>query len=466
MIDDKFLPPKGVDMLCENAANVTFEKLSEHNIKVVKDKVLDITGCILGGSIVKEDGFLTQYFKRLGGKEEAEVFTKGFKIPLMNAVQLNSLYARANDFGAMFFKVRDERIASHNSESLIPMGLTYATTRKVSGKEFLTNDVAAEDITARILYSLPVRWPTDMLLVSTSCAALACRYNNMNGSEIKTALSYAQANCTNPGNSYYDYSEEFKYHNAESARMGVMAAELTKGGWRGYKDPYFGHWGLVAMQIKDGSALPALYDGVFEDLGNEFYIEESFKRYPGGIPTTAAANAGKDVRNQIINTDGKLDSAKIKKVHVLRSSKVRYNYYSEPFILRNHNNALFCFQFSACCALLYGSVGVANVQTEAINADKELIRLAEESTFDVFEADVPLLRVEVEMFDGRIFSSEMDYSKSMHEYPSHEFLVEKFKAQAEASGIMNSAKIEKIIELAGKLEEIEDLREYTELISL
>ncbi len=464
-VKEDYLPPKGIDALCENAAGVTYEKLSEDNIRIVKDKLLDITGCILGGSIVREDAFLTDYFRNMGGKEEAAVFTKGFRIPLVNAVQLNSLYARANDFGAMFFRVRDEHIASHNSESIIPMGLTYATTRKVSGKEFIANDVAAEDLTSRILYSLPVRWPTDMLLVSSCTTALACRYNGFNGSQFKTALSYAQANSTNPGNSYYDYSQEFKYHNAESSRMGIMAVELTKGGWRGYRDPYFGHWGLVTNQIKDGSDLPALYEGVFTDLGKEFYIEESFKRYPGGIPTTAAANAGKDVRDQIISCYGKLDPSKIRKVHVSRSSKVRYNYYSEPFVLRNHINALFCFQFSACCALLYGDVGVKNVQTDAINADRELVRLAEESTFDVFNADTPLLKVVVEMEDGREFFSIKDYAGSMHEYPSHEFLVSKFTSQAEASGIMTGAKIKKIIELAGRIETLEDMREYVELLN-
>ncbi len=464
MAEGDYMPPKGIDALCENAVNVTYEKLSEDNIRIVKDKLLDITGCILGGSIVKEDQFLTQYFKQLGGKEEADVFTKGFKLPLVNAVLLNSLYARANDFGAMFFRVRDEHIASHNSESIIPMALSYATTRKVSGKEFLANDVAAEDLTCRILYSLPVRWPTDMLLVSTCTTTLASRYNGFNKEELKTALSYAQANCTNPGNSYYDYSQEFKYHNAESSRMGVMAVELTKGGWRGYKDPYFGHWGLVTMQIKDSSDLPALYDGIFRNLGKEFYIEESFKRFPGGIPTTAAANAGKDIRNQIISAYGKLEPSRIRGVHVSRSSKVRYNYYSEPFVLRNHTNALFCFQFSACCALLYGNVGVASVQTDAINADKDLLRLAEESTFDVFEDDRALLKVVVEMEDGREFVSQMDYDGSMHEYPTHEFLVGKFKSQAEVSGVMNKSKIEKVIDLAGRIETLDDMREYTELL--
>ena len=464
MTGEDYLPPKGIDALCENAVNVTYEKLSEDNIRIVKDKLLDITGCILGGSIVKEDQFLTRYFEEIGGKEEADVFTKGFRLPLVNAVQLNSLYARANDFGAMFFRVRNEHIASHNSESIIPMGLTYATTRKVSGKEFLANDVAAEDLTCRILYSLPVRWPTDMLLVSTCTATLGSRYNGFDKEKLKTALSYAQANATNPGNSYYDYSQEFKYHNAESSRMGVMATELAKGGWRGYKDPYFGHWGLVSMQIKDDSVLPSLYEGVFTNLGKEFYIEESFKKFPGGIPTTAAANAGKDIRNQIIYAYGKLEPTSIKKVHVSRSSKVRYNYYSEPFVLRNHTNALFCFQFSACCALLYGDVGVAEVQTDAINADRELLRLAEESSFDVFEDERALLKVVVEMTDGREFVSLEDYAGSMHEYPTHEFLVEKFKSQAGVSGIMNKAKIERLIELAGKIETLDDMREYTELL--
>jgi 2-methylcitrate dehydratase PrpD len=464
MADIKYGSPDGIDALCENTVSATYGQLSDDNIRIFKDRLLDITGCILGGSIVKEDAFFVEYLKGIGGKEEASVFTKEWKLPLASAAQINCLYARANDFGAMFFHVFDEHIASHDSETLIPLGLTISSMKKVTGKEFIVNDIAAEDLTARILYSLPVRWPTDMLLVSTAAAALVSRYYGFDAKRLKIALSFGAANCTDPLNSYYDYSQDFKYHNAESARMGIMAAEMAKGGWTGFRDPYFGHWGLVSKQVKDGG-LPSLYQNCFLDLGKKFFTEESFKRCPGGIPTTAAANCGKDIRFQILKADGTFDAKKIKKVHVLRSDKVRYNYYSEPFVMRNHMNALFCYQFSCCCALYHGAVSVEQVQTDAILKEPELIRIAEESTFEVFPDAKPLLKAVVEMSDGREFTSIQDYASSMHAYPSREFLEDKFRSQFFACGKLKKPVADKIIKMAGRIEDISDMREFTELLT-
>lgn len=464
---NRYAPPAGIDALCKNTVETTFDKLSEDNIRIFKDRLLDITGCIFGGSIVKEDQFLTQRLHDWGGKEEAPVFTKDFRLPLPSAVMLNSLYARANDFGCMFFNVDGEHIASHCGETLIPMGLTLADVHGVSGEQFITHNIAAEDITARILYTLPVRWPMDMLLVSSAAAALASRYYDFDAAAMKAALSFAATNCTDPANAYYDYSQEFKYHNAESARMGIMAAELAKGGWRGLEDPYFGHWGLVSRQTADGG-LPELYNKSFAGLGERYYTEESFKRYPGGIPTTAAANCGKMLREQIIAADGVLDPEKVKQVHVYRSTSMRYNYYSNPFVLRNHTNALFSFQFSACCALCNGAVGVELVQTDAILAHPELYRLAEESTMDVFEYEPgkSAVKVVADMTDGRSFEAIADYGGSMHAYPSREFIENKFRAQFTAFGKLPASVADQIIALDKKIETLPDMREYTELLSL
>lgn len=117
-----------------------------------------------------------------------------------------------------------------------------------------------------------------MLMVSSAAAALASRYYKLDADKTKVALTYAACNATDPANSYYDYSQEFKYHNGASAQMGIMACELAKGGWDGWADPYFGHWGLVTRQVKDGKPLPELYEKAFEGLGQVWYTEESFKR--------------------------------------------------------------------------------------------------------------------------------------------------------------------------------------------
>lgn len=467
-IAEEIRPPHGTDLLCRNLVETTFDKLSEENVRIFKDRLLDITGCIFGGAVVQEDRFFYDTLQRWGGLPEAPIFAARGKLPLINAVMHNCLHARANDFGAMLYVVMGDSMASHFGETLIPMGLTLADMNSTSGQDFITNNIAAEDTIGRILYSMPMRWPTDMQLVSSAAAALASRYYKLDAVKAKVALSYAATNCTDPGNSYYDYSQEFKYHNAESARMGIMAAELAKGGWQGLEDPYYGHWGLISKQLGKEDDVPALYAKSFEDLSKVYFTEQRFKRFPGGIPTTASARCGQMLHEQLVSAYGKVDPDQIKQVRVLPSKYLGKNYYNNPFTLRNHTNALFSYQFSACCALLNGTINVEMVQTDAILKNPALIRIAENSTIGEFDEgpENRMIKTVVEMKDGKVFEASADFISSMFEYPSQEIIRGKFWSQFNAFGKLPRSVGEKIIETAGKIETVSDMREYTQLLTL
>lgn len=465
--DNKLISPLGTEKLCRNLAETTYDRLSEDNIRVFKDRLLDMTGCIFGGAVVEEDRFLYDLLKRQGGAPEAPLFAASGRLPVTSAVIHNCIHARANDFGNMVTVIFGEAIASHFGETLIPMGLTLADMNGTPGKDFIANNIAAEDTIARILYTLPVRWPTDMQLVSSIAAALASRYYKLDAEKTKVALSYAATNATDPGNSYYDYCQEFKLHNGESARMGIMAAEMAKGGWNGLEDPFFGHWGLITSKVKDGG-LPELYEKAFDKLGEEYFTEMRFKKGPGGIPTTATGECGKLLREQIIAEDGVLDAEKIKQVRVYQSENMRKNYYFNPFQHRNHVNALFSYTFAACCTLIHGDRRVDLVQTKAILENPKLIELSENAVMDVYDAksDKMMMKAEAEMKDGRVFTIELDYNAQMGSYPTQEFLIKKFWDQFNAFGKLPKSTGEKIIELAGRIETLPDMREYTQLLTL
>lgn len=337
-----------------------------------------------------------------------------------------------------------------------------------TGKEFIANNIAAEDTVGRVLYTLPVRWPTDMELGSSAAAAIAIRYYKLDAEKAKVAFSYAATNATNPGNSYYDYCQEFKYHNAESARCGIMSAELAKGGWRGLEDPFFGNDGLIAKKVPMGS-LPDLYEKTFDMLGEKYFTEVRFKKGPGGMPTIAVSELGMKLRNKIMEADGAFDPNKIKQVRIYGPDRLRKDYYSNPFKLRNHTNALFSYTFSCCCALYHGDRRVDLVQTPAILAHPKLVELAETTVMDTYtctpERDI-IYKAQAEMTDGRIFESEADFVGSMFQYPTKELLEKKFWDQFNAFGKLPKSTGEKIIELANRIETLTDMREYTELLTI
>ena len=467
--DAKLTPPEGTLKLCRNLLKTGFEDLSEENIRIFKDRLLDMTGCIFGGAVVAEDRFFYEMLKKQGGVPQAPAFTDSSdtRLPLISAVMHNSLLARANDFGNMAMVVFNDPIASHYGETILPVNLTLADVHGVSGKEFVANNIAAEDMTGRLLYTLPVRFPTDMELGSTAACAIAVRYADIDADTAKTAFSYAAANATDPANAYYDYSQEFKYHNAESARMGIMAVELAKGGWRGFEDPYFGQDGLITRKVPDGG-LPSLYEKAFDELGKTYFTEVRFKRGPGGMPTIAPAMLGLRLREKIINDTGEFDAGQIRRVRILEPEGVRINYYSNPFKLRNHTNALFSYAFACCCTLVNGDRRVDQIQTQAILDNPVLIELAEGTVIESWKctAKMPVYKAQAEMKNGKIYEAEADFVGEMFVYPDKEMLHKKFWDQFNAFGKLPHSTGEKIIELAENIETLEDMREYTSLLSI
>ena len=159
--------------------------------------------------------------------------------------------------------VFDDPIACHFGETILPMNLTLADVFGCTGKEFIANNIAAEDTVGRILYTLPVRWPTDMELVSTAATAVAIRYYKLDAGKAKVAFSFAATNATDPGNAYYDYSQNSNI-TMRKAHAAHYVGRAGKRRWRGLEDPFFGNAGLTQ---KCGRNLADLYEKAFDELG-------------------------------------------------------------------------------------------------------------------------------------------------------------------------------------------------------
>jgi hypothetical protein len=196
-----------------------------------------------------------------------------------------------------------------------------------------------------------------------------------------------------------------------------------------------------------------------------YFTECGFKRGPGGIPTTAAAMCGAKLHDLLVAQYGALVPEEIIGVHVYGSKDIYHGYYSNPFRLRDQVNALFSYGFSACCGLLHGKVGVGTVQTSAINADPELLRLAEGATMEIYEpvSGGKKMKVSVVMRDGKTLDAEEDFM-AMQNYPSKQVLEDKFWDQFNTFGRLPRRNGEKLIQLASRIEELKDMREYTELL--
>ena len=78
-----------IEVISENALKVKFEDLDDQTIKVWKDRLIDLTGCIIGGAMAAGDPGLVKIVRDMGGKQEAPLFIHGGRVPLANAAMVN-----------------------------------------------------------------------------------------------------------------------------------------------------------------------------------------------------------------------------------------------------------------------------------------------------------------------------------------------------------------------------------------
>ena len=119
--------------LVEFICHTTFEDIPREALTTVGNILRAVLGTTIADSTCEGCGSLAEYYRELGGKEEATVFVHGGKLPAHNAVLLNSVMARALDF--------DDAMAPgiHIGASAVPTAFGAAELAgRCSGRDFLT----------------------------------------------------------------------------------------------------------------------------------------------------------------------------------------------------------------------------------------------------------------------------------------------------------------------------------------
>ena len=230
--------------MSENAIKVRFEDLDDQTIKVGKDRLIDLTGCIIGGAMAAGNAGLVKVVRDWGGKQEAPLFIHGGRVPLANAAMVNSISCRSNDFGVMTVNIGGQWVASHHGETTIPTALTFSDVYNVSGKEFLTAALVGDDTVNRVLgaggWDFNRGWDGTATYPVFGVIPIAGRFMGLSATQIKDAFGIAVNTIAGAVQSLYDYSLCFKLGQGLCARNGIFAAQLAKEGWTGLEDALFG----------------------------------------------------------------------------------------------------------------------------------------------------------------------------------------------------------------------------------
>ena len=455
-----------IEVISENALKVKFEDLDDQTIKMGKDRLIDLTGCIIGGAMASGNAGLVKIVRDMGGKQEAPLFIHGGRLPIGNAAMVNSISCRSNDFGVMNLSIDGKPVGGHHGETTFPTALTFSDVYNVSGKEFLTTALMGDDTVNRVLaaggWDFDRGWDGTMTYPVFSVVPMAGRFMGLSATQIKDAFGIAVNTVAGAIQSLYDYSFCFKLGQGMCARNGIFAAQLAREGWTGLEDALFSGGRDFYFIYRGTNQIPHP-ELLTQDLGKKFYQESFFKRFPCGNPNPPFVYAALAMNKQY-----GLKAGDIREIELANAGGGVY--YAQPFRVgpAPQANGIFSYQYTAISALLRGRLKIRDFDPEAVTAPEILETIAKSKVVhDPTLAGGPgksgTVRIRVTTTDGKVYE-KLEDSGIANKYPTREEILSKFWDQVDAHQSVSRAKAQKILDMIDHIEDVKEMKEYTTLL--
>jgi len=457
---------KAINNIVKHLVNTRYENIPADAVAAVKQEVLDSLATALGGSSKAGVKELVDMAKEWGGTKQSTVISYGFKCPAPNAAQVNGTMIHALDYD------------DGHQVALVHIGCVAVSTGfaaaermgKISGKELITAIALGGDLTARLgLASKPggsamaAGWHPTTLFGFLGSAAVASRIMILDEERMINALGLAYHQCGGAGTGVADGALAKRMGPGLAAKGGITAALMAERGITGERDPLEGRTGLYKTYM-GGDYDPTLLTA---DLGKKWEVVNiGDKPYPCCGLTHACIDAALAIKSKHnINADD------IKEITVYGGDKV-YQHAQPPEIKKTPRtiiDAQFSVPWVVAIALVNGKVTVDDFTDEAIKRPEILILAQKIDTRlepSMNRHGVEPGGVTIKMQDGREYTEEVENCLGSVQRPmTFEDVTKKFRECAPCSiNPLSKDKIEKVIDMVGRLEKLDDATEIIRLL--
>jgi 2-methylcitrate dehydratase PrpD len=450
-----------VEILAEFITTQNFQALPKEAPEQAKGYLLDIMGCIIGGSKEPQAKALIEVVKAEGCKPQGTVFMNGLKTSVMYAALINGTMGHALELDDSH-----REAVMHPSAVVFPAVFALGEKLGVSGKELILAYVLGLEVMIRVGESFLGKstyqgfHPTGTCGVfgaAAGCAALL----RLNSRQTKYALGLAGSfaagtlECTGEG------SWQKPLQAGHPAMCGVLAASLADQNFVGSGTVLDGPGGLIkAFSFKD------IYDygRITETLGKKWeMMDTSIKVHACCRFSAPEVDCALDLyRRGVRAKDVKEILAKVCDYTI----KVLCNPTESKVRPVTRVDAQFSLPYAIAVAICRNRAGAAEFRREALN-DPEVLRLAEKVRWELdpgaesmYPKAYPATLVAI-LNDGQQLESHVDYPKGDPENPaSMEEIIDKFNSVTGA--ILSQTEREEIIEQVGRLEEIGNISDIAD----
>jgi 2-methylcitrate dehydratase PrpD len=437
-----------------------FEDLPPQPLAVVKNQLLTIVGTITAGATAEGCEALADFYKRLGGREEATILIHGGRIPAQDAAFVNSVMARALDFCDAISP------GPHIGASIIPAALAAVELKgRVTGKEFLAALTVGTEVAAR--FNLTERAydgfdPTGICVIFAGTSA-ASRLLGLDAAQTWNALALAFNRCGGSFQANIDGSLAVRVIEGWVTQSAVAATRFALTGITGPRNFVEGVYGYHHLYGKHLLTPESMLEG----LGEHFRLEQIlFKKYP----SCGATLSSTDLILKMM-AEKSISAENVERVEVC-VPPYAFKLVGHPFQIGDNPkvNAQFSIQYCVANALVRKSSRLQHFEEESIRDPKvlEMVKRIKVNCVDEMEkrGHTPV-DMRVTMKDGTEHFQSMEIAPGFPGRPltreEHEMRFRDLMDFAQKP--LKKDTIEKVRSYIDNLEEMSDVREFITLLS-
>ena len=415
-----------------------------------KRSVLNFVGTCLGGRRDPSVPQLIEILRPFSGKPDAVVMGQPDRLDIPSATLVNAVAGNTLEFDDTH-----QPTVIHPTAPVLPPILALADQRQVSGADLLHAFALGVDVACRVGNSVtPGHYARGWHITATcgifGAAAASARLLGLGAAQIAQALGIAASQASGIVENLPTGAKNIGIGN--SARNGLLAAILAGKGYTAAPRAIEGPLGF-AKAAGDTADLNELTG----ELGTRWeLLRNTYKPYPCGVVLNSVIDATLELRNAHGLTAEDVERVTVRGNALLLARADRPN-------VANERDAKVSIQHSVAVALLYGAAGVTQFSEPIVSiGDVKALRakVAAELAADAKPLSAEII---VKTRQGRELRSQSLNPRGSLDNPMSDADIEaKVRDLAAFGGA--GCDIDRIIEMAWKLETLADVRDFTRLL--
>jgi 2-methylcitrate dehydratase PrpD len=264
-------------ILADLTHELKYRTLPDGVVKKAKELIADSVACMVGGIKPIQGKKMIEVFASMKGVPEVQIYGSRERLPLLNAVYVNSYLATTLDF--------DDTYDGHPGSTVVPVALGIGEVNNISGKALIESVVAGYEIGIRISNGIkptPARTKkvrginTWQIFCAT---AVAAKLFNLSRDQAAHAYSHAAIHASVPSLRKWGFIDGkiqwLKNNFGWTSYGGVLSALLSREGFIADTTIFDGEDGFWIMASSD----QCNFDAIRESMDSFYTLKIHTKPY-------------------------------------------------------------------------------------------------------------------------------------------------------------------------------------------